>query len=91
MKSLTLNELDEYLVARIRQEAERHGITEEQAALKLLRKGAELDEKLDDQATSNGKIGNSLDEFFGTWTEEEAAEFDAAIAELRVIDEAMWR
>ena len=91
MKSLTLNELDEYLVARIRQEAERHGITEEQAALNLLSKGAELDEELGDQATPNGKIGNALDDFVGTMSHEEAEEINNAIKELRMVDKSIWR
>ena len=87
MNTLTLTELDDGLVAKIRRVAERDQTSENQAALKLLRKGAGLK----DGATSNGKIGNSLDEFIGTMSHDEAAEIDAAIAELRVIDEAMWR
>ena len=91
MKSLTLNEVDDDLVAEIRQVAECHGITEEQAVLKLLRKGAELDEELDDQAAPNSKIGNSLDEFIGTMSHEEAEEIDNAIKELRMVDKSIWR
>ena len=87
MYNLTLNSLDDDLVSTIQRLAERDDITEDQAALKLLRKGAGLE----DDAPGNGKIGNALDEFVGDWTKEEAAEFDATVAELRVIDESMWR
>ena len=87
MNSLTLDELDDDLIAAIRRVAEGDNSTENEAAMKLLRKGAELE----DVAPVNGKVGNSLDEFIGTWTKEEAEEFDAAVAELRVIDESMWR
>ena len=87
MYNLTLNALDEDLVSTIQRLAERDDIPEDQAAVKLIRKGAGLE----DETSANGKIGNSLDEVIGTWTEEEAAEFDAAVAELRVVDESMWR
>ena len=87
MKSLTLNEVDDDLVAEIRQVAECHGITEEQAALKLLRKGAELD----DQPASNGKIGDALDDFVGTMSHEEATQIIETIQELRMVDKSIWR
>ena len=87
MNNLTLSELDDDLVATIRRVAERDSTSENQAALKLLRKGAALE----DSASANGKVGNSLDDFIGTMSPEEAAEIDAAISELRTIDKSMWR
>lgn len=37
-------------------------------------------------------IGHELDAFFGTWTKEEADEFDAIIEEMcEQIDEDMWK
>ena len=87
MKSLTLKEVDDDLIAEIRQVAGCHGITEEQAALKLLRKGAGIEKP----APTNGKIGNSLDEFFGTMSHEEATQIIEAIQELRVVDRSIWR
>ena len=35
---------------------------------------------------TTGKIGSSLDGFFGTWTAEEAAEFNAFIEETHMVD-----
>lgn len=87
MNSLTLDELDDDLVATIRRVAERDNSTENEAALKLLRKGAGLE----DGETANGKVGNSLDDFIGTMSPEEAAEIDAAVRELRTVDKSMWR
>ncbi len=84
---MTLRELDDDLIATIRRIAERDSTSENQAALKLLRKGAELE----DVAPANGKVGNSLDEFIGTMSPEEAAEIDAAVRELRTVDKSMWR
>ena len=87
MNKLTLNQLDDDLIAAIRLAAERDNSTENEAALKLLRKGAGLE----DVEPANGKVGNSLDDFIGTMSPEEAAEIDAAIRELRTIDKSMWR
>ncbi len=38
-----------------------------------------------------GVIGDSLDHLFGTWSREEADEFDRAVADFEVIDESIWR
>lgn len=84
---MTLSDLDDDLVATIRRVAERDRTSESRAALKLLRKGAELEGSV----PTNGKIGNSLDDFIGTMSPEEAAEIDAAIRELRTVDKSMWR
>ena len=35
--------------------------------------------------------GTSLDHLIGSWSDEEAAELDAALEEFEVIDEASWR
>ena len=87
MNTLTLSELDDDLVATIRHVAERDNTSENQAALKLLRKGAGLE----DDVSSNGKVGSSLDEFIGTMSHDEATRIDEAISELRAIDKSMWR
>ena len=67
--------------------AQRDAISENEAALKLMRKGAGLDERV----PAKGKIGNALDEFIGTWTKEEAAEINEAIKELRTVDRSIWQ
>lgn len=36
------------------------------------------------------KIGHSLDEFFGDWSDEEAKEFMDAVEVFEQIDESMW-
>jgi len=36
-------------------------------------------------------IGSSLDWFAGSWTEEQAREFDAAVADFEKIDEELWK
>jgi len=37
------------------------------------------------------RIGNSLDEFIGGWSEQEEQEFNATIAAMQEIDEKFWQ
>ena len=75
------------LADRIRRLAKRDGTSLNQAALKLLRKGAGLA----DPGQGPDTVGSSLDHLIGSWSDEEAAELDAALEEFEVIDEASWR
>ena len=86
MKSITVRDFDDELAGSIRRLAKREGLSLNQAALKLLRKGAGLTED------ENGveRVGSSLDHLIGAWTPVEADEMDAALAELDVIDRAAW-
>ena len=84
MEQLTVRVLDDELSEAIRHVAQREGVSLDQAALRLLRKGAGLS----DAAGADDTVGSSLDHLIGSWTPSEADEFDAAIAELAVIDEA---
>ena len=87
MDQLTITGIDDELAACLRGLAEREGISLNRAALKLLRRGAGLT----DVRESTGAIGSSLDDLFGTWTEEEARRFDAALQEFEAADEEAWR
>ena len=87
MNQLTVRGFDDELAERIQRLAKRDGTSLNQAALKLLRKGAGLA----DPGQRTDTVGSSLDHLIGTWSEDEAAELDAALDELEVIDEAAWR
>ena len=86
MNQLTVRGFEDDLGESIRRLAQREGISLNQAALKLLRKGAGLS---DGQANEN-KIGDSLDDLFGTWSAEEADEFNAALEVFETVDESAW-
>lgn len=105
MSQLTVRGIDDELKECIRRLAEREGISMSQAALRLLRKGADVGgaktaidwtdvkkwKPSQDEPQPRKKIGSSLDQFFGTWTKAEADEFDAIIEEaFETIDEEMW-
>jgi hypothetical protein len=75
------------LAREIEDLARREGISRNQAAVRLLRKGARLEEP--DQARDS--IGDTLDWFIGSWTEEQARELAAATADFEMVDEDLWR
>ena len=87
MNQLTVRGFDDELSERIRRLAKRDGTSLNQAALKLLRKGAGLA----DPAQKADTVGASLDLLIGSWSDDEAAELDAALEEFEVIDEAAWQ
>ncbi len=87
MNQLTVRGFDDELAERIRRLAKRDGTSLNQAALKLLRKGAGLA----DPGREPDTVGSSLDPLIGSWSDDEADELDAALEEFEVIDEAAWR
>ena len=87
MNQLTVRGFDDELAERIQRLAKREGTSLNQAALKLLRKGAGLA----DPAQKADTVGSSLDHLIGRWSDDEAAELDAALEEFETIDESAWR
>ena len=87
MNQLTVRGFDDELSASLRRLANREGISLNQAALRLLRKGAGLTEGTAGADT----IGSSLDHLIGTWTPAEADEMDSALKDFETIDEAAWK
>lgn len=85
LKQLTIRGFDEELERALRDLAKETGLSLNRAALLLMRRGASRGE-----AKNEELIGNSLDEFFGVWSKEEAEGFDEAVKELRRIDWEMW-
>jgi hypothetical protein len=87
MKQLTIRGFDERLQRRIREMANAEGLSLNQAVLKLLRRGAGLENASEPSRT----IGNAIDDLVGTWTEDEARELEEALEDFEAIDEDMWR
>ena len=87
MNQLTIRGFDDELACRIRQIANREGISLNRAVLKLLRRGAGLGERKGDGDT----VGSSLDHLIGAWTHQEAVEMERALEDLSYVDEAMWK
>jgi len=85
MTAMTLRGLDEKEAERLRQEASRQGISLNSLLLRLVREGAGLVRR------PWRRCHNDLDPLAGTWTDEEAAAFMAAIEETGRIDPEMWK
>lgn len=88
MNQLTIRGYDDELAQRLRNIAKKEGISLNKAAIRLLRKGANLAEP----ALEPDAIGSGLDPFIGTWTDEEADAIQAEVDEaFGNIDEDLWR
>ena len=86
MKQLTVRGLDDELSSRLRRLAEREGTSLNQAALRVLRKGAGIE----DSERNTNTIGSSLDDLFGAWSPDEAEAFNKALAVFEAVDESAW-
>ena len=81
---ITVRGLDDELSARLRRLAKREGISLNQAALRLLRRGAGLAEGADRADT----VGSSFDRLIGSWTQADADEMEAALEDFETVDES---
>ena len=87
MNQITVRGFDDELNATLRRLAQREGVSLNQAALRLLRKGAGLA----DGSARSDTVGASLDHLIGSWTQADADEMEAALEEFGTIDEAIWQ
>ncbi len=86
VNQLTVRGFDDELSAIMHSLAKREGISLNQAALRLLRKGAGIT----DSKRNPNTIGSSLDDLFGVWSRDEAESFDSALAVFETVDESAW-
>ena len=77
--TISLRNLPEEVEKAILETSRREGISLNKATLRLL-----------EASLHKPKINHDFDEFFGTWSKEEADEFDAALAEMRKVDPIDW-
>ena len=87
MKAITLRNLPPELAKTIRQKAGEQGTSINKAVINLLEEGTGIRDK------RNGKksLHHDLDSLAGSWTREEAEEFDKSLASQRTIDPDLWR
>ena len=87
LKQLTLRGFDPELERRLRLEARNGGVSLNQAALRLLRRGAGLDR----ERTAPNAVGSALDHLIGTWSEADARSLQEATAVFERVDEEFWK
>lgn len=87
MKAITLRNLPAELAKTIRQKAEKQGTSINKAVIHLLEEGTGAREK----KKKKKRLHDDLNALAGSWTKEEAAEFDRALVAQRAIDPDLWR
>lgn len=87
MGQVTLRGVDEKTGKLLKQEARRRGQSVNRTVLELIREA--MGQTKD--SGSERRVFDDLDHLAGTWTGENSAEFLAATADFRVVDEGLWR
>jgi hypothetical protein len=85
LKQLTLRGFDKELERRLREQARADGVSLNRAALRLMRRGAGLDD-----AVPANAVGSALDYLIGTWSEAEERRLRDATAVFERVDEDLW-
>ena len=85
MKTLTLRGIDEELAGELEQLARQRHDSMNGVILRLLR------DKLGLSKPKFRQRHHDLDDLAGTWTEQEAREFDEAVREFSRVDEEVWQ
>lgn len=88
--SLTISNLDDETFRRLRAEAKRTGSDPESVAKSVLAKNLPAPPPAEN-GFPPGPPYHDLDFLIGTWTEEEASQFEEAVADCRRIDPEMWQ
>lgn len=87
MDDLSLHGFDKELERRLTEIARREGVSLNEAALRLLRRGAGL---LEPNAPTT-EVGDALDGFIGRWSEADERNVLASMAAFEIVDEALWK
>lgn len=85
MKPITIRNVPDGVAHAIRKKAETEGTSLNKAVIGLLEQG------LNSSGKRAKKPRRDLSRFAGTWTKEEADEFDKVLGELRRIDPEVWQ
>ena len=88
MSQLTVRSVDDDLRARLEREAQERGLSLNRTLLAVLREALGLAPRT---RGSEPVEHHDLDDLAGTWTTEEAEEFDETLREQRQVDEKLWR
>ena len=85
MNQLTIRGFDEDLERAIRRLAEQEGISLNKAVMRLLRRGAGLGD-----GPAADVVGSSLDQLAGTWTDDDARDFEDVQRDFERVDPELW-
>ncbi|MBW8878736.1 MAG: hypothetical protein JF614_27575 [Acidobacteria bacterium] len=85
MTAITLRNIPPKLQEVIRKRAGKEGLSLNKTVIHM------LEEAAGERTTTSRELHHDLDHLAGTWSDEEAAAFDAALAEQRRVDPELWR
>ncbi len=84
MTQLTVRDVDEHLGNALKREAEARGLSVNKLVLQLLRESVGLSPQ------SRPAVYTDLDYLAGTWSDEEAADFERQLSQQRTLDSELW-
>jgi hypothetical protein len=85
MKPITLRNLPPRVALAIRQRARERGLSLNKTIIGM------LEESVGGPERKGRRLYHDLDHLFGTWTPDEAGEFEADLREQRKIDPELWQ
>jgi hypothetical protein len=88
MSALTISNLDSTVLELLSSEAERQGKSASELAGELIKRAMTPTNSC---PTEKQRLPRDLTRLAGTWTKEEADEFDRAVASFGEIDEDLWK
>lgn len=83
---ITIHHLDDASAEWIEKQASQRGTDRETIVVQLIHRGIDLEQK-----KTQLPLYHDLDALAGTWSTEDAAEFERATASFRQVDEELWR
>lgn len=84
MKAITLRNIPIELAKMLERKARKEGKSLNRVVIELLLRACALDRE-------NAPVNRDFEQFFGSWTREEAEAFDASLAEQRKVDPDLWK
>ena len=85
MKAITLRNIPPEVQKAIREKVRQKGLSANRAVIELLQ------ERLGVQRKVKKVLHHDLDHLIGSWSEEEAEQFDQTLREMRQIDKELWK
>jgi len=85
MATMTLRGIDDRIAEALKEKATSEGISVNALTLKLLRETLGIEKK------KRVVTYNDLDHLAGTWSEQDAVEFEQVTAVFEKVDEDMWK
>jgi plasmid stability protein len=85
MATMTLRGVDEKTAEALKERAQQEGTSVNAVTLRLLRESLGLEKK------KRSVVYTDLDHLAGTWSREEAAEFERNTAVFEQVDEEVWK